>query len=131
MIRKALPAAIAAALLAIAACAIQQPIYNVQNAQITTASGKQLTNAQVRQAIMTAGTALGWTVADAQPGSLQGTLNLRTHTAVVDIPYSASSYSIMFKRGDNLMVEGDRIHKNYNGWIQNLDRGIRTELSRL
>jgi hypothetical protein len=128
---KELGIVIAVALLAVSACVIQQPIYQVQEAQVTTPSGKALTNAQVRQAIMTAGTALGWTVVDAQPGKLEGTLNLRTHTAVVEIPYSATAYSIVFKRGDNLMVEGDKIHKNYNGWVQNLDRGIRTELSRL
>ena len=122
--------AIATALLAVSAC-VQHPIYQVQDAQVVTTSGKALTPAQVRQAIVTAGTALGWTVVDAQPGKLEGTLNLRTHTAVVDIPYSATAYSIVFKRGDNLMVEGDKIHKNYNGWVQNLDRGIRTELSRL
>jgi len=122
--------AIATALLAVSAC-VQQPIYQVQDAQVVTTSGKALTPAQVRQAIVTAGTALGWSVVEAQPGKLEGTLNLRTHTAVVDIPYSASAYSIVFKRGDNLNVEGDKIHKNYNGWVQNLDRGIRTELSRL
>ena len=122
--------AIATALLAVSAC-VQHPIYQVQDAQVVTTSGKALTNAQVRQAIVTAGTALGWTVVEAQPGKLEGTLNLRTHTAVVDIPYSATAYSIVFKRGDNLNVEGDKIHKNYNGWVQNLDRGIRTELSRL
>jgi hypothetical protein len=122
--------AIATALLAVSAC-VQHPIYQVQDAQVVTTSGKALTPAQVRQAIVTAGTALGWTVVDAQPGKLEGTLNLRTHTAVVDIPYSATAYSIVFKRGDNLNVEGDKIHKNYNGWVQNLDRGIRTELSRL
>ena len=122
--------AIATALLAVSAC-VQHPIYQVQDAQVVTTSGKALTPAQVRQAIVTAGTALGWTVVDAQPGKREGTLNLRTHTAVVDIPYSATAYSIVFKRGDNLNVEGDKIHKNYNGWVQNLDRGIRTELSRL
>ena len=129
--KKALGTAIAIALLAVSACAVQKPIYQVQDAQVATPSGKALTNAQVRQAIITAGTALGWTVVDAQPGKLEGTLNLRTHSAVVDIPYSATSYSILFKRGDNLNVEGNMIHKNYNGWVQNLDRGIRTELSRL
>ena len=129
--RNMLPAAMAiAVVLAVVAC-VQKPIYNVQNAQVTTSTGKTLTAPQVRQAIMTAGTALGWTVVDAQPGKLEGTLNLRTHSAVVDIPYTASSYSILFKRGDNLNVEGDMIHKNYNGWVQNLDRGIRAELSRL
>jgi len=122
---------IAAAVLAVSACALQQPIQKVENAPVATPSGKPLTAAQVRQAIITAGTALGWTVADAGPGRLEGTLNLRTHTAVVDLPYTSTTYSILFKRGDNLNVIDGTIHKNYNGWVKNLDRGIRTELSRL
>jgi len=53
---------IAAAVLAVSACALQQPIQKVENAPVATPSGKPLTAAQVRQAIITAGTALGWTV---------------------------------------------------------------------
>ena len=66
-----------------------------------------------------------------KPGLLEGTLRLREHTAVVDIAYSTSNYSIVFKSGVNLSEKDGQIHKNYNGWVQNLDRGIGTELSRL
>ena len=55
---------------------------------------------------------------------------LREHTAVVDIPYSARSYSIVYKRSDKLNEMNGTIHSNYNGWVQNLDRAIRTEMSR-
>src|SRR5436853_88263 len=79
---------------------------------------------QVRQAIVTAGTALGWKIADAGPGKLQGTLSLRTHTAVVEIPYSATKYSILYKSSEGLGESGGTIHGNYNGWVQNLDRAI-------
>ena len=120
-----------AALLVATGCALQQPVQNVENAPVTTATGKAITQEQVRQSIVTAGTGLGWRFADAGPGKLEGTLNLRSHTAVIDVPYNATSYSILFKRGDNLMSEGGMIHKNYNGWVMNLDRAIRTEISRL
>ena len=123
---------LATAGLAIGACAnIHQPIYNAENVPVTTTSGKSLSQGQVRQAIITAGTSLGWRMADAGSGKVEGTLNLRNHVAVIDVPYSASSYSILFKRGENLDVAEGRIHKNYNGWVQNLDRAIRTEISRL
>lgn len=121
----------AAVALAVAACATTQPIYNVQDATVTTTSGKHLSAAQVRSAIITAGTSLGWRVVDAGPGRLEGTIHLRTHTAVATIPYSASKYSIVYKSSENLDESGGQIHRNYNGWVQNLDRAIRTELSRL
>jgi len=116
--------------LGIAACTVA-PIYNVADAPTTTASGKSLTASQVRQGIITAGSALGWRVVDAGPGRLEGTLALRTHTAVVDIPYSATKYSILYKSGENLNAADGTIHKNYNGWVQNLDKGIRATLSAL
>lgn len=122
---------VAAATLVLAACAAPQPIYNVNDATVTTTSAKKLSAAQVRTAIVTAGTSLGWQVVDKGPGHLEGTLHLRTHTAVVDIPYSASKYSIVFKSAENLDAANGKIHRNYNGWVQNLDRAIRTELARL
>jgi hypothetical protein len=117
--------------LALAGCARTSAIYNVNDAQITTPTGKAVTESQVRSAIVTAGTSLGWQIADTGKGKLQGTLNLRTHTAVVDIPYSAKAYSIVYKSSVNLNEANGSIHSNYNGWVQNLDRAIRTEISRM
>ena len=53
---------------------------------------------------------------------MNGTLILRTHTAEIEIPYSAGGYSIAYKSSVNLQ-EGGNIHRNYNGWIQNLNAG--------
>ncbi|HEX6633839.1 MAG TPA: hypothetical protein VF038_07705 [Usitatibacter sp.] len=122
-------AAIAAAIL-VGACTAQ-PIYNVNDEPVTTPSGKHLTASQVRSAIVTAGSSLGWVIKDAGPGRLLGTLHLRTHTAVVEIPYSASRYSIVYKSSENLDEADGKIHRNYNGWVQNLDRAIRTEIARI
>lgn len=128
-LRTALAAATAA--LALAACQTVVPVYTVNDAVISTPSGKHLTAGQVRSAIITAGTALGWHVADAGPGRLEATLHLRTHTAVVEIPYGAAKYSILYRSSEDLQAADGKIHKNYNGWVQNLDRQIRTEISRL
>lgn len=117
--------------LAPAGCARVAPIHNIDTAPLATVDGKGYTSNQVRSAIVTAGTSLGWRITEPAPGMLEGTLNLRAHTAVVDIPYGASSYGIRFKRAENLNASGDMIHSNYNGWVLNLDRAIRTELSRL
>jgi hypothetical protein len=120
----------AVVVLGLGACTVA-PIYSVTDAPTTTPSGKALQASQVRQAIITAGAALGWRMVDAGPGHLEGVLHLREHTAVVDIPYSATKYSIQFKSGENLKAADGTIHKNYNGWVQNLDRGIRSALATL
>jgi len=53
------------------------------------------------------------------------------HVAVVDVNYSVKSYSIQYKDSTELGYDGGNIHPNYNGWIQNLDKGIRAQLSTL
>ena len=105
-----------------------QPIQNVNDAAIV--SEKALPVAQVKTAIMFAGTSLGWKMAEVGPGLIQGTLNLRKHTAVVDIPYSATKYSIVYKSSINLDEKDGHIHKNYNSWVQNLSNKIGGELRR-
>jgi hypothetical protein len=87
--------------------------------------------AQVRSSIIAAGTSRGWRIVDAGLGGLEGTLHLRTHTAVVDIPYGAAKYSILYRSSEDLQAADGKIHRNYNGWVQILDRQIRSEISRL
>ena len=108
---------------------VSVPIMNVDNAAVPATSGKPLTKEQVRAAIIRAGGGLGWQMKDETPDMLVGTLTLRTHTAVVEIPYSATSFSIKYRSSVNLDQNGGNIHKNYNGWIQNLHKGINTQLS--
>jgi hypothetical protein len=121
-------AAALAIALSLSACSIA-PIHNVEQTPVTTASGKALTQDQVRNAIVRAGAALGWQFKDEGPNMLVGSIHLRTHEAVVSIPYSATSYSIKYRSSSNLNEAGGNIHKNYNGWIQNLERGIAAQLS--
>ncbi len=104
------------------------PIHNVKDAPVNIPAGQTATLSTVEQAIMRAGNGLGWQMKVEKPGLIVGTLNLRTHTAVVDIPFTASTYSIIYKSSVDLDQQGDTIHKNYNGWVQNLDQAIRRQL---
>ncbi len=107
------------------------PISNVSTTPVTTASNKSLSQDQVRAAIVRAGAALGWQFKDEGASTLNGSINLRTHSADIEIPYSATSYSIKYRSSTNLDAKDGSIHKNYNGWIRNLNRGIAAELSKL
>ena len=61
-------------------------------------------------------------------GVISGRLALRTHVAVVEVTYDTKTYSIAYKDSVNLDFANGTIHKNYNGWITNLDRAIRANL---
>jgi PBP1b-binding outer membrane lipoprotein LpoB len=104
------------------------PVYNVTDAPVNTATEKT-TMVDIKKAIMSAGASLGWQMKEIKPGHIVGSLFLRKHSAVVDIPYTTKSYSINYKDSTELGYDGSNIHSNYNGWIQNLDRAIQARLS--
>jgi hypothetical protein len=85
--------------------------------------------AEVQQAILRAGTQLGWQMQPEAPGRISGRLALRTHLAQVDIEHDTKSYSIKYRDSTNLMAGDGMIHRNYNGWIQNLEKAIRVQTS--
>jgi hypothetical protein len=105
------------------------PVMDVVDAPvIEPAGGPKLTADQVKLAIQRAGATLGWQIKEVQPFLLDGTLHLRTHMAKVNIPYSAERYSIVYKDSQNLQYDGTNIHRNYNGWVQNLDKAIKVQM---
>jgi hypothetical protein len=112
------------ALLLLAGCATV-PVYNVQNAPIP---DKNLTMEQVERAIVRAGVGLGWRMDPVAPGKMRGTLHLRRHVIVVGISYDTKSFSINYESSENMNYENGQIHKNYNSWVQNLERDIQRNL---
>jgi hypothetical protein len=87
----------------------------------------------VEQAILKALANRGWLAKQEGPGVIIGTLNLRSHQAVIHIEYTADSYSIRYVESTDLLYErksdGEEvIHRNYNSWISNLVHDINTVL---
>lgn len=105
------------------------PVYNVSDAPVSTLAGGQPTMEQMKQSITRAGAGLGWTMREISPALIEARLHLRDHIAVVEIPYTTTSYSIRYKDSQNLNYDGENIHKNYNGWVQRLDQHIRAQIS--
>lgn len=105
------------------------PIYNVNSAPINARAN--VTLAEVGKTITQAGAGLGWQMRQVNPGLIEGRLNLRGRTAVVDIPYTTKTFSITHKETSGLRDEDGAIHKNYNGWIQNLEKTIAAQLRTL
>ncbi len=120
-------------LLALVGCRGGGQIYNVKDAPVTTVTGKEVSLDQVTKAIVQAGSGLGWTMTVSKPGYIIGTLNIRSHTAVVEIPYTTKTYSILYKDSTNLKYDPKEqtIHRNYKGWIERLDTAIKSQLSGL
>ena len=101
------------------------PVYNVSSA--VPATGK-VTAQSVSKAIIRAGAITGWQIVPSGKNELTGTLHVRTHTAVVTIPYTDKDYQIVYKNSVDLDYDGNTIHENYNSWVRRLDDNIRREM---
>ncbi|HSV17851.1 MAG TPA: hypothetical protein VLR71_05540 [Casimicrobiaceae bacterium] len=122
--------AVAVALAVVAGCT-SRPVLNVAAEPVVVTPGKAATEENVRDAILRAGAGLGWVMRPVSPGVINGALNLRTHGAVIDVEYTPKSYNIVYRSSTNLDAGNGQIHKNYNGWIENLNNAIRRELLRV
>jgi hypothetical protein len=93
--------------------------------------GTSTNKAKIADAIVRAGLKTNWRITPAGEGKMIGTLNIRSHTAVVNIIYDETSYRIEYSDSVNLKHTDGRIHKNYNKWVHALDRNINTEIAML
>jgi hypothetical protein len=116
------------------------PIVNVEDQSIVREDGKSLTADQVRRAIIIAGSISRreeWSFREQGEGVLVGTLVIRgKHTARVNVRYSATQLSILYRDSEKLNFEKgkdgrDSIHPNYNKWVSNLLRAIKREVQRV
>lgn len=110
------------------------PIINYEDVSI--ASSKRPTLAQMKQAIQSAAAAKEWDVADQGPGRMLATLHVRgKHTVVTEITYSPEKFSVVYKDSTNMKYSPGPdgkgvIHPFYNRWVQDLKEAIRTSLTK-
>ena len=107
-------------------CKTVEPVFELRNAQVPRSVGSA---EQVSEAIQRAGFQLGWRITEVRPGRLEGALDVRDHHVIVDIPYSATRYSILYRESLNMLYDDKRktIHNKYDNWIRNLNKQIRAE----
>jgi hypothetical protein len=120
---------VALAALALGACTTR-PIVNVSAERVVSASGAAVTPERVRDAILRAGTRLGWQMTPVSVGVVNGRIALRNQTAMIDVTSTSSTYNISYRESTNLDYRDGQIHKNYNSWIENLNDAIGMELLR-
>lgn len=94
--------------------------------------------AAISAAIKLAANAHGWIITEETPGTIQASLRIRTHIAMVTIGYDESNYWIEYRDSTNLdynpddrkktrtmrAIKGPRIHRNYNIWVAQLAESI-------
>ena len=119
----ALPGTLVASAAVLGACNRNAPIVQESGADSIGRAGL----AQRADQIRAAGASLGWRMDSRGPGLMRGTLDLRSHQAVVDIPFDQQRFMIRYVSSSNLNYDGTTIHRNYNSWVQNLQNAIITQ----
>ena len=118
-------------LVAMMGCRAGGQVYEVKDALIQTASGKEPTLEQVQKAIIDAGIKQTWIMTPVKLGEMLGEFNVQSHQIHVTIPYTTKNYSILYKDSSNLRYDPVKrtIHVNYQKWIERLDNEIKARLS--
>lgn len=106
------------------------PLFEVTDNEIEAGDEQEITQDQVKEAIMEAGKGIGWKMKDTEPGEIIGTYQSRKYSASVKIPYSPKEYSIFYKSSHGLRYNGVKIHKRYNELVKNLSAAIGRELAK-
>ncbi len=112
--------AILGAVAILGACTRNAPILSQTEGEFLGRAGQAQRGDQIRAAAAS----LGWQTQVRGPGLVRATLNLRGHQAVVDIPYDQRRFTIRYVESTNLEYDGTTIHRNYNGWVENLRNTI-------
>jgi len=105
-----------------------KPILNLHDVAIPAkVDGSSHTVEAVQAAIIRGCTERTWVPVVEGEGTIHASIAVRgKHFAEIDIPFSASSYSIIYVSSENLdyNAERQRIHRNYNNWIVKLSASI-------
>jgi hypothetical protein len=98
----------------------------------TLASGERMALTQVQESIFKACYARKWVPRLVEPGKLSVSILVRgVHYAEVSIPFSPSSYSILYVTSRELDANEKKrkIHDSYNKWVGSLNAEIARQLA--
>jgi hypothetical protein len=111
------------------------PLQNNERVAVSVSDKTKLSPEAVKKAIVVGGASKGWRLAQESPGSVRLSINVRQHSATIDIGYSLDAYSIKYVSSENLdyaVRDGvETIHPTYNRWLRNLIQAITAELLRI
>lgn len=118
---------IAAMTLVLAGCNTTIPVRDYMNQSIPHYGNTPKTMSNVEKSIVKAAVSLGWQAHVIEQGKVEATLFIRSHKLVVEIIHDDKNYSIAYKDSVNLKYDGQKIHRQYANWVNNLINAINAE----
>jgi hypothetical protein len=102
-------------------CTNIQPVNNLIHQPIP----KDISNAEVQNAILNAAGKNDWIAHSTSPGVITATYK----SATITISYAGSAYNIIYKSSKNLNEHSGTINNKYNTWVSKLDASIQDNLN--
>ena len=108
-----------------------KPMVRSENNTIPSLSdGSPMTLNDVKNIILRACEGRGWVTKVKDGNVIEAQYSGRNHRAIIEIPYSQKSYSIVYKDSDGLgRTKNGKIHNNYNRWVAYLSDDIQLGLN--
>ncbi len=90
---------------------------------------KNLSNNQVKKAIIKAGKETKWSCASEAPGMMLCVYNSRSSSATVKVIHTSEQFTIHHVSSTNLKEKHGKINPKYNKWVSDLKTAIMTKVS--
>jgi accessory colonization factor AcfC len=90
---------------------------------------KNLSEKQVRKAIIKAGQKRQWNCSSKAPGVVLCIYNARKSSATVKVLHNSDQFTIQYVSSINLKEKNGKIHPKYNQWVSNLRTDITAKIS--
>jgi len=117
-------------ILCLSACSV--PVANYSNVIMPQTVSQTIPSSDsIENAILSAGTEIGWTMQKTAPNTITGTITIDDKTATVFITYTSQTYTILYQDSQGLNYNNNTINKTYNLWVKNLDNAIYNSLHAL
>ncbi len=100
------------------------PMERLENVPVSHRDGEAGVGAAIDRALASR----GWVVTDRRAGETDATLIGSEYRANIAVRYNASSYSVIYRDSEGLDYDGQKIHRHYNNWLNNLRISIEREL---
>ncbi|MHB1528445.1 MAG: hypothetical protein ACYDDA_08315 [Acidiferrobacteraceae bacterium] len=105
-------------------CASMEPrVYEVRSAPLPLLQASVRLD-QIADAIMRAGTSLGWQMRRTGAHDITGILDVYHAEAVVGVHFTTRSYTIQYRRSRHLHAAAGHIESRYNIWVKSLSQQI-------
>ncbi|WP_139016805.1 hypothetical protein [Candidatus Odyssella thessalonicensis] len=115
--------------LSLTACSHNEPLYNVDHHPLPPYAQKLSLN-EIETIISQTASRRGWECHPKSYNKMVCNVKRRNHTAVLEINYTNTYFSIVNLNAYNLNYKDGNIHPKYNKWVRLLENEIESSISR-